>query len=395
MRVLIFTVYPIPHLGGLSSNILFHQKLFKEANHKVDVLSLNLLPRLLRYFVVSGPAFLVDKILKGAGFLWNYSMCKLIFGTWLLLRYQRKKWDIILAHDICAFDSLWGIRLKRNFGAKTYLVIHDYYAATLVGHKVLNSNTFAENFALFREKNVYRIAPEIITVDSRLGQYVQKFGISSSKISVITNVIDTNVFRHLENQFLYRELFGLPKDKFIILIPRRLVPKNGVEYAVLAAEKIKRSRALDSNFLFAIAGSGTEEKRLRTLVRRLGVSDVVFFLGPISHERMPLLYAASDCVIIPSINFYGVEEATSLAALEAMSCSLPVIASELGGLKEIIVDSVTGKLVPPRDVEALTESILRFLNDKEFRLFISSRAREFSVEYARKVKCSWLSLISN
>jgi glycosyltransferase involved in cell wall biosynthesis len=87
------------------------------------------------------------------------------------------------------------------------------------------------------------------------------------------------------------------------------------------------------------------------------------------------LYEASDIVLIPSVHSHGVEEATSISALEAMSCRSPVIASAIGGLKEILIDGEDGLLVEEKNKEALAQAISLLLKDPEYAAKLASKAR--------------------
>jgi hypothetical protein len=106
-----------------------------------------------------------------------------------------------------------------------------------------------------------------------------------------------------------------------------------------------------------IIGDGPERLRLEGLARELGVSDRIDFLGAAPHEAMPGLLASGEIAIFPSLM-----EATSVAALEAMACERPVLATDVGGLPEI-VDERVGGLVPPRDPGGLARGVVRLLRD--------------------------------
>ena len=106
-----------------------------------------------------------------------------------------------------------------------------------------------------------------------------------------------------------------------IVVPRRLFPKNGVEYFVRALPLILQEMDVEA----VLIGDGPERERLEALAGSLGVSDRVDFLGKRAHAEMPGLLSSGDLAVIPSLM-----EATSVAALEAMACELPVLASQCG-----------------------------------------------------------------
>ncbi len=136
-----------------------------------------------------------------------------------------------------------------------------------------------------------------------------------------------------------------------IIVPRRLFPKNGVEYFVRALPLIAERVDVTAR----IVGDGPERGRLEALARELGVSGRVEFLGARPNDEMPDLLREAELAVIPSLM-----EATSIAALEAMSCGLPVAASAVGGLPEIIDRSV-GALFAPADPGALADAVVGLL----------------------------------
>jgi glycosyltransferase involved in cell wall biosynthesis len=136
-----------------------------------------------------------------------------------------------------------------------------------------------------------------------------------------------------------------------LIVPRRLYPKNGVEYFVRALPRILAHVEIEA----LIVGDGPERTRLEALAGQLGVSKQIVFLGARANHEMPGLLGQADIAVIPSLM-----EATSIAALEAMSCGTPVAASAVGGLPEII-DGEVGGLFAPGDPEALAACVLMLL----------------------------------
>jgi N-acetyl-alpha-D-glucosaminyl L-malate synthase BshA len=132
----------------------------------------------------------------------------------------------------------------------------------------------------------------------------------------------------------------------------------------------KVSRKLDARLM--LVGDGPEFSRTQTLVEELGLADRVHFVGVVD-EVAPLLSAA-DLLLLPSET-----ESFGLVALEAMASSVPVVASRVGGLPEVVEHGVTGYLAPVGDVEAMAEFSLKILADCETRKRFGEAARARAV----------------
>jgi UDP-N-acetylglucosamine 2-epimerase (non-hydrolysing) len=109
-----------------------------------------------------------------------------------------------------------------------------------------------------------------------------------------------------------------------------------------------------------LAGDGFERPELEALARRLGVGERTTFLGAVPNGELPRFYRAAAVSVIPSL-----EEGFGIPAAEAMGCEVPVIASDAGGLPEVVEDGVTGLVVPRGDVDALACALVRLLADAD------------------------------
>lgn len=178
------------------------------------------------------------------------------------------------------------------------------------------------------------------------------------RAEALTNGVDTSLFQ--------RTTPTLPKtERKRLIVPRRLFHKNGVEYLVLALPLIRQD--IDAEAL--LVGDGPERTRLERLSHELGVSAYVQFLGAKPNTEMAGLYASADIAVFPSLM-----EATSVAALEAMSCELPVAASRVGGLPEI-VDETVGTLFEPADPASLARAVTTLLRRPDLPE-VGARARQ-------------------
>jgi glycosyltransferase involved in cell wall biosynthesis len=184
------------------------------------------------------------------------------------------------------------------------------------------------------------------------------------RAEAVTNGVDTTLFSPAQPALPRRD--GVRR----VIVPRRLFEKNGVEYFIRALPVIRRTHAVEA----LLVGDGPERARLETLTAELGVKDSVQFLGARPNTEMPGLLASAEIAIVPSLM-----EATSVAALEAMSCGLPVAASRVGGLPEIVDESV-GTLFEPADPEDLAQRVVALL-DRADLAEIGRQARDRVVQH--------------
>jgi L-malate glycosyltransferase len=161
----------------------------------------------------------------------------------------------------------------------------------------------------------------------------------------------------------------------------RLTPIKNIDRVIEAAAQL-RDAGIEIHV--DIAGSGPSEPELRNIADKLDVADKIRFLG--WQKNISELLAGWDLLVMPSI-----DEGFSLSTLEAMAAARPVIASRVGGIPEIVVDGITGYLIPPNDTDALVQRISELANDRarlaEMGLSGWKRAQaEFSEEaLARKM----------
>ena len=157
-----------------------------------------------------------------------------------------------------------------------------------------------------------------------------------------------------------RDELKLPADAQIMGMACRLVEQKGIPYALEALRRI-RSDVPRAHLL--IAGDGEKAAELRRLASKLGVADRVCWLG--WRADAADLMAAFDVFLLPSLH-----EGFGLVLLEAMSRRVPIIASEVGAIPEIVVDGETGILVEPRDAAGLARAMTVLLKDRALRKYM-------------------------
>jgi glycosyltransferase involved in cell wall biosynthesis len=140
------------------------------------------------------------------------------------------------------------------------------------------------------------------------------------------------------------------------------------------AELIRAAEQIEGYVKLRLAGEGPERQGLEELVQELGLDSRVSFVGPVLD--MPAFWAGCDIAAFPTT---GSIESFGLAAVEAMACGNPVVASRSGGFEEVIEDGTTGALVTPGDIEGLANALRLYISDADLRHRHSVEARRLCV----------------
>jgi len=158
---------------------------------------------------------------------------------------------------------------------------------------------------------------------------------------------------------LAREQFGLGPGRWLLTVAR-LTPHKGIDVALQVLAQLA-TRYPDIHY--AVAGEGEDRARLETLARRLGVTDRVRWLGPVSDEYLPSLYRAAT-IYLGLSRREGIEvEGFGIAMVEASGSGVPVVGGRSGGVPDAVRDGVTGLLVDPTAVEEIAEGVAMLLED--------------------------------
>lgn len=165
-------------------------------------------------------------------------------------------------------------------------------------------------------------------------------------VKVIPNGVDTEkFFPHLDQKFLLREKFGLA-DKKVLVSVGRIVEWKGFQLVIEALKELE-------SFNYVLIGDGEHLEELKNLSQKNGVHNRVLFLGAIDNLILPNYLNMADVFIQPSIG----HEAFGITIVEAMACGLPVVASNNGGIVDIVSDNVNGCLFEINNIKQMIAKI--------------------------------------
>jgi len=223
------------------------------------------------------------------------------------------------------------------------------------------------------EYYVARFAGNYVAVSDAVAGYIHKNGnIPVEKIVTIHNGIDPQRVSQpsTRSRADIRSLHAIGENKFLVLSIGRLIYEKGFDILVYEfAELLEKIH--DVHLL--IAGNGPEEQKLKRVARDLHVAENITFSG--TFDNLTDLFCSSDCYVQPSR-----QEGFGLTILEAMSNGLPVIASDVGGIPEIIENETNGLLVSVRKCGDLSSAIERIHSDVALREKLLKTGRETSLD---------------
>jgi len=189
-----------------------------------------------------------------------------------------------------------------------------------------------------------------------------------SKVRLVYYGIDLDPFLEVppEAAAEFRQDCDL-SDKFLLTVLGRLDPLKGHRFLLDAMPEVVR--ALGPKVRLLVVGSGPTRDACEEQVKRLGLEPYVRFLG--YRCDIPRILTATDVVVIPSVT-----EAFGLVLVESMACGAAIVASDVGGIPEVVSDGRTGLLVPPRSPDALARAIIRLHDEPALRTNVAANGRE-------------------
>ncbi len=205
-----------------------------------------------------------------------------------------------------------------------------------------------------------------IVPSSVIGRHMmENFGVPLGNIRLIARSVDLD-------RFVYHPFATGDKKELVVAVIGRVTPIKGQLYFLKAFSKVLRSVSSVKAWIIGSVSPGKEHymEELEAWVRRLGLKDAVMFLG--NRRDIPELLAKVDILVMSSV----VQEAFGRVIVEAQASGVPVIATKVGGVVEVIDDGRTGLLVYPRDVDSMAEAIIKLLKNPAFACEMALRARK-------------------
>jgi glycosyltransferase involved in cell wall biosynthesis len=223
-------------------------------------------------------------------------------------------------------------------------------------HKVVSRRVaFTRKPSFFVRRKYLGRQIRYIAISNAVREKLVRLGVPENDISVVYSGIDLGRFSRFDAEMAKQiaEKLGIAPGSFLVGSVGSLVPCKG--HTVLI-EAISHAARTIPNLVCLIVGEGPHRARLEGLIRRRGLEEIVILTG--QRGEVPELLSLMDLFVMPSL-----DEGLGLALLEAMAAGKPVVASDVGGIPEVVSDSETGLLVPAAQPRALAEALIALSRD--------------------------------
>jgi len=288
-------------------------------------------------------------------FFLPYAICKSLFIA--------RNYDVIILGD--AVLSVIGYKLKFFYNKPVICVAH--------GLDLTFRNFFYQKLwvGIFLKK-----MDRIIAVGNETVRIAKEKGISEDKIVFIPNGVDMEKHLVSATRNDLEKIIGQPiAGKKILLTSGRLAKRKGVAWFILNVMP-----KLGGEFLYIIAGDGKDKENIKNAIKNTNLKNRVIVLGYIPDKQRNILFNTADLFVQPNIKIHGDMEGFGISVIEAGACRLPVLASNIEGLKDAIRDGFNGFLVESGNATAFVQKINKLFFQGNPREIYGKKVREYIVQ---------------
>jgi phosphatidylinositol alpha-1,6-mannosyltransferase len=383
--LLVLTEFP-PSIGGMQTHAILLSRHLYESGDEICVLTYRAENNSSKYTDCDASfPFPIHRVLSRVGYFFNLQTLlkhidkfnpDLIYSSTVFYGIIQKLASIpticrSVGNDIMRPWIAYPFRPGSRLASNPYLEkrLHDFF-------KKMDKPELVE--ILFREKRLEltikadKACTKILANSRYTSNLLQNAGVKAKNIDIVTGGVDSNFFKKPDfiNKKRLRQELGLPWNRKILLTACRLVDKKGVNFLITS---LAAAEPETNNLHLVIVGKGRRLAQLRRLSYTLGIDEHVTFVGAVPYEKMPPYYWAADVFTLASIIYKdpitGLEDAETMGRVlcEANAASLPIIATESGGIPSVIANGHNGFLFPENDVAQLHENLFAVLENDKLR----------------------------
>jgi glycosyltransferase involved in cell wall biosynthesis len=311
---------------------------------------------------------------RGFQLIWKYisrecpqfvfEACELLYNLFLPLRLLPILWrqpDAIL-YERHAYFMFMGVLLGKWLKRPVMLEVNELAGFTRVRGLIM------ERLARRIDTWVFSRADHVLCVSHVLAHEAQMRGARSERVHVLPNAIDPNRFRSSGPRESLRPRLGL-EGSIVIGHVGLFYRWDRLDVLIEVAKSI---RGHNPNVKVLLVGDGPEMEHLRQTAFRLGMEREVIFSGPVPRDDVPAYIDAMDICVLPDSNAFG----SPIAFFEFMAMGKPCVVPDLGPMRDVIDDNVTGIMFPHRDYVALERALLMLVEDSALRNQVGAQAKQ-------------------
>lgn len=286
---------------------------------------------------------------------WPFAEALSVFNVTFEVLDQRWRYDPLLIPKAYRLLRTHRIQILQSHGYKMHLLFFLLKCITGLPWVAYVHGWTAEDFKIrmYNRMDAFllRYADQVVVVSDTLKNSLSQHGIAPHKLHVIKNAVESD---SAVNEGCPFETGGKAENEQWIGVIGRFSPEKGQRYFIEALSRVVK---ILPNVKALLIGDGQERAMLERSVQERGLSQQVLFAG--YQKNVAAYYQCLDLVVLPSLS-----EGIPNVALEAMSFGKPVVASNVGGMAEVVLHNVTGKLVPAQNPHELAQAMIEVLEDK-------------------------------
>lgn len=284
--------------------------------------------------------------------------------------------DVIQCHSPM-FNALAAIKVARKYNIPVTYEVRALWEDAAVDTGKISEGSLKYKLIKAMEQWAFMKVDAVSCICKGLTHDINARGIAMEKLFITPNAVDLQKFNPItERDSELEQTLNLQGKKVLAFIGT-FFKYEGLAYAIEAMSIIVKQR---SDIHLLLVGAGNEYENLQLQVQKASLQEYVTFIGRVSFDQVNRYYSLADIMLFPRESIRLTELVTPLKPLESMAQLKPVLASNIGGHRELIIDNETGFLAPPQNSQALADKILTIIDDEELLQNIAQQGLQFVTE---------------